>query len=210
MMDEHEQGEHVRAWLRDNGAAIVTGIAIGIAAIGGWQWWNAHQRNLAIDASAQYVALTSAAEAKDRELAEGVAKALRDEYARTPYATLGALSWADLQLDAGEAGGAVETLEAARAAAPDPLLGELVAARLARAELAAGHADKALQLLADASRGSTLNTRGDALLALGRPDEAKSAYEAAFKSLDEALPLRRIIELKLLDLGARVDSGVEG
>lgn len=209
-MDEHEQGERVRAWLRENGASIVTGIAIGIAAIGGWQWWNANQRSQAQDASSQYVALSSAVESQDRELAEGVAKSLREEYARTPYATLAALAVAELQLDDGETGGAVETLAKAREAAKDPLLAELVAARLARAEIAAGNAERALQLLADAKRGSTLSTRGDALLALGRRDEAKTAYQAALDALDETLPLRRIVELKLLDLGVRAESEAQG
>ncbi len=209
-MDEHEQGERVRAWLRENGSSIVTGIAIGIAAIGGWQWWNANQRSQAQDASAQYVALTTAVEASDRDLAEGVAKSLRDEYSRTPYATLAALALADLQLGAGETAGAVETLAAAKDAAADPLLAELVAARLARAEIAAGNAERALQMLSDAKRGSTLDTRGDALLALGRLDEAKAAYQAAIESMDETLPLRRIVELKLLDLGVRAESEAQG
>lgn len=209
-MDEHEQGERVRAWLRENGSSIVTGIAIGIAAIGGWQWWNANQRSQAQDASAQYVALTTAVDAQDRDLAEGVAKSLRDEYSRTPYATLAALALADLQLGAGETAGAVETLAAAKDAAADPLLAELVAARLARAEIAAGNAERALQMLSEAKRGSTLDTRGDALLALGRRDEAKAAYQAAIESMDETLPLRRIVELKLLDLGVRAESEAQG
>ncbi len=39
LMDEHERGETVRAWLRQNGGSIVTGIAVGLALIFGWQWY---------------------------------------------------------------------------------------------------------------------------------------------------------------------------
>jgi predicted negative regulator of RcsB-dependent stress response len=43
LLDEHEQGERVRSWLRKNGAVMVGGVALGVAVIVGWQWWNARQ-----------------------------------------------------------------------------------------------------------------------------------------------------------------------
>jgi predicted negative regulator of RcsB-dependent stress response len=206
LMDEHEQGERVRAWLRENGASIVTGIAIGIALIGGWQWWKTQQAHRAVESSTQYVALTSAIEGGDRDLAEQLVKALREDYASTPYATLAALAWADQQLDAGELQAAVSTLQQARTESKDPLLADLVTVRLARAQIAAGQAEAALALVEGAQRGSALDVKGDALLALGRSDQAIAAYQAALGELDENLPSRRLIELKLLDLGvARTD-----
>jgi predicted negative regulator of RcsB-dependent stress response len=54
LMDEHEKGEHVRAWLRQNGSAIVTGVALGLAAIFGWQWWQGSQSEHRVTASIQY------------------------------------------------------------------------------------------------------------------------------------------------------------
>ena len=210
LMDEHEQGERVRAWLRENGASIVTGIAIGIAAIGGWQWWNVKERNRAVEASTQYVALTSALESGDRDLAEKVTEALRDDYAGTPYAALAAMSWADQQLDAGETQAAVETLAAARSAAKDPLLADLLAVRLARAQVAAGNAQTAADLLQGATRGSALNARGDALLAAGRTDEAITAYRGALEAMEANQPARRLVELKLLDLGVKSEDEAQG
>ena len=47
LLDEHEQGERVRGWLRENGSGVLTGILLGLALILGWQWWmqqRAHQR----------------------------------------------------------------------------------------------------------------------------------------------------------------------
>ena len=210
LMDEHEQGERVRAWLRENGASIVTGIAIGIAAIGGWQWWNVKERNRAVEASTQYVALTSALESGDRDLAEKVTEALRDDYAGTPYAALAAMSWADQQLDAGETQAAVETLAAARSAAKDPLLADLLSVRLARAQVAAGNAQTAADLLQGATRGSALNARGDALLAAGRTDEAITAYRGALEAMEANQPARRLVELKLLDLGVKSEDEAQG
>ena len=44
--------------------------------------------------------------------------------------------------------------------------------------------------------------RGDALLAMGRKDEARAAYEKAWKTMDSSVEYRRLIEAKLAALGA--------
>ena len=36
LLDEHEQSERVRSWLRKNGASILGGVVIAIGAIAGW------------------------------------------------------------------------------------------------------------------------------------------------------------------------------
>ena len=38
-LDEHEQGELVQKWLRQNGSSLITGIAMGLALVFAWQWW---------------------------------------------------------------------------------------------------------------------------------------------------------------------------
>lgn len=211
LMDEHEQGERVRAWLRENGASIVTGIAIGIAGIGGWQWWQAQQTHRAVESSTQYVALMAAVESGERDLAEKVSEVLRSDYANTPYAALAAMSSAEQQIGAGEIQSAVQTLQQAHAKAGDPLLAELLALRLARAQIAAGSPEAALGLLANEQRGSVLEVKGDALLALGRRDEAITAYQGALERFEPTLPSRRMVELKLLDLGVTAASaGAQG
>ena len=43
LLDEHEQGERVRTWLRKNALGILGGLALGIAAIYGWRAWVSHQ-----------------------------------------------------------------------------------------------------------------------------------------------------------------------
>ncbi|NJM44429.1 MAG: tetratricopeptide repeat protein, partial [Brachymonas sp.] len=48
--------------------------------------------------------------------------------------------------------------------------------------------------------------RGDIFLAQGKRDEAKKAFEAAYKSLDERSEYRRLVEVKLNSLGVEVEA----
>ena len=48
--------------------------------------------------------------------------------------------------------------------------------------------------------------RGDVLLAQGKTEEAKTAYTLAWKTMDETVEYRRLIESKLAALGAAVSA----
>jgi predicted negative regulator of RcsB-dependent stress response len=206
MMDEHERGERVRAWVRQNGSSIVTGIALGLAAIFGYQWWQGSKVEHRVTAATQYQALTDAVERKDAESVGALTDELAKNYQDTPYAALGALQLADLKLAAGDAEAAKQALQRASQLSPEPALAALASLRLARATLAAGDAEGALKLADGASKdlyaGLYAELRGDALHKLGRPQEAAAAYQDALTMLDTAAPNRRLIEMKLTDLGA--------
>lgn len=210
LMDEHEQGERVRAWLRDNGASIISGVAIGVAAIVGWQWWGRAQLEQRVDAAAQYAALTDAAKRNDRDGASAILSSLNNEFKDSSYNTLGGFVLADLQVKSGETQAAADTLRAAMAATTDPALQQVARNRLARVLLAAGNAQGALDTLGSASTGAIAEElRGDALQALGRTDEAIASYQKAYATYEEMLPSRRLVELKLINLGAKVEANAE-
>lgn len=205
LMDEHEQGEKVRAWLRQNGGAIVGGVAIGLGLIFGYQWWERRGIEHKLTAATNYQALTDALETKDEPTVSALATELGDKYADTPYAAFAALRMSTLKLQSGNTADATAALEKARAASKDPALQALIDLRLARVELAEGKAEAALQRLdaiPDAMfAGLAAETRGDALYALGRSEEAKTAYQDALTALDTAARNRSLIEMKLADLG---------
>ena len=39
LLNEHEQSEQVRNWLRGNAVGLIGGVALGLAVIAGWNWW---------------------------------------------------------------------------------------------------------------------------------------------------------------------------
>lgn len=193
--DEHEQGERVLAWLRNNGAALVVGIVLGLGAIFGWKWWQQERLEGRIAASADYQEAIAPLAAGDAARAAPLVAAI-DE---APYATLAALRMAKAQAEAGNGAAAIDTLKAARP--DDPALAAIVQLRLARLLVDAGRAEEAIALLADADRPAVHELRGDAEASLGRRDAARAAYAQALEGLDEASPQRQLLEIKLVSVG---------
>lgn len=211
LMDEHEKGERVRAWLRQNGGAIVTGVALGLVLIFGWQWWQRSQVEHRVTAATQYQTLSDALERKENDTVFAIADALAKEYEDTPYAALAALQVADLKLAAGDEAEALNALErVANLAAKDPAMAALANLRRARVLLASGDAQAALALAEALPEkhyaGLAAELRGDALRALERIDDARAAYRDALTELDTGAPTRRIVEMKLSDLGGAPES----
>ncbi len=208
-LDELEQGERVRNWLRQNGSTIVTGIALGVAMIFGWQWWQGSRTEHRLTAATHYEALVEAAERGERDTVQTLAGTLAQSYADTPYAILAALRLAEVQATAGENEAALATLEAASGKSPDPALNELLQLRSARLEIALGRHEQALARLArvgDAYAALAHELRGDAHLALGRTGEALAAYQEALTRMDAAAPARPIVQMKHDDLAAAAGS----
>lgn len=179
--DQHEQGERVRSWLKDNGTAIISGVALGLAAIFGYHQWQGHRITQAHTAGELYERSRQATAAEPAAPeAEAARSQLRGEHARNGYAVLAALEQAQGQLRAGDADGARVSLTWARDQAREPALRSLVALRLARLQLAAGQGEDALASL-DAVQGDGFTAeraelRGDVLVQLGRIEDARAAF----------------------------------
>jgi predicted negative regulator of RcsB-dependent stress response len=205
MMDEHEKGEAVRAWIRQNGSAIIGGVALGLVLIFGYQWWERSKAEHRITAATQYQAVADAATRKDLDALGALSATLTKDYGDTPYALLAALQLADARIAAGQAKEARAALDDAAKLSKEPALLALIDLRRARLALAEGDAQAALKSLdalpKDMYAGLAAEVRGDALHALGRDDEAREAYGTALTELDTGAPNRRLVEMKLSDLG---------
>lgn len=195
LLDEHEQSERVRSWLRNNAAGLIGGIVLGLGLIGGWQWWQRHQLQQRVDANAHYHVALQAIAAGDLATAQLQVAALSDDL----YASLASLELARTQVAAGERDAAIVTL---RATSPsDPALAQVVALRLAHLLIAADKPDEALALLGDTEQPAALEARGDAQFALGRAEQAREEYSQALTRLDVGAPQRGLLELKLTAVG---------
>lgn len=197
-LDEHEQSERVLAWLRQNGIGLAGGIVMGLAAIGGWKWWGQHQHAEALADADRYQTVIRAIEAGDADVASRFGE-LDNEI----YSDLAGLELAAKQVRAGDNEAAANTLQSIKVS--DPRMAEIVNQRLARLLVDAGKGDEAIRLLEGADTAMALEVRGDAQYALGDLDDARSAYMQALTKMDIASPRRKLLELKLMEVGGKPD-----
>ncbi|MEO7324527.1 MAG: tetratricopeptide repeat protein [Dokdonella sp.] len=206
VLDEHEQGELVQKWLRENALSIAVGIALGLVLIFGWQQWKSHRARHTSEAAAQYQALSDAVEAKHDEDVNKIADVLRKDFPETAYAVFAAMAQADAAAKKNDLAGAASALEWAQQQAGAASLKSLATLRLARVKLAQGDADSALKLIdglpKDDYAALAGETKGDALAKLGRADAARTAYQDALSHLDPQATNRSLVQMKLDDLAA--------
>jgi len=212
-IDEYEQGERVRKWLRDNGASVLGGIALGLAAIAGFQFHQLRADAHRTEASKQFERFVEAEDAGNADSASAIVTALGREYADTPYPALAALRVAASRLEAGQADEALKAIEAGLPSAREDGLRQMLLLRAARAEVILGRNDAAIARLSgvtiDAYKVLRHEIEGDALAAQGKRDDARAAYEKALTALDSASPLRGLLELKLADAGGTAQRAAE-
>jgi predicted negative regulator of RcsB-dependent stress response len=211
VLDEHEQGELVQKWLRENALSIVIGVGLGLLLIFGWQQWRVHRATHRLDAATQYGVLSSDMDKKDADAAKQIAATLLKDYADTPYATLAALRMADDAAARGDHEAAHAALESAYEHAGNEALKTLSGLYLARGEIAAKKPQDALDLLdklpALGYAALRDELRGDAFVALGRKDEARTAYTDALTNLDANAGNHAFLQMKLDDLGGAENKG---
>jgi len=195
LLDEHEQSERVRTWLRDNAFSLIGGLAIGLGLIGGWNWWQQHTHQQKLAAGDAYQSVLMALAMGDLATAERAAEGLGQD----AYAELVALDLAKAHVDKGDLEAAIAALRRAESAVPG--LQWVITRRLARLLLENGQGDDALALIADADDAAALEIRGDVRFAQGKPDEARAAYQDALRKLDATAPQRTLLEFKLVEVG---------
>lgn len=204
-LSEKETVEAIRAWWQENGKFIIAGIVLGAGGLFGWNQWQTHEQGQAEAASMVFERLIEAVEKGSEYDARAAAEAIAKDYASTPYAEQARLAMAKLYVEQGKSDEAAAELRALAEGAEPPL--SLIARhRLARVLLYQDKPEEALQVLGvgdpGAFRPRFLEVRGDAELALGRPEAAREAWTAALATPGQP-PLIdvRLVRMKLDELG---------
>jgi predicted negative regulator of RcsB-dependent stress response len=202
---EAEQMERAKSWLKANGIWIIAGIAIGAGGLGGWRWYEDRRNVQAETASARYEELVDAFSRSDKARGMTLLDQLNREYAWTPYASLGTLIAARVQVEANELDKAAVGLKSVMDNAKDDELKLVARLRLARVQAAQGKYDDALATLKVDNSGEfaprIADTRGDVLLAKGDRAGALKEYLAARTSEDSRVLDTELLDLKIRDLG---------
>ncbi len=200
---ENEQVDAVRRFFAENGKALAIGVVLGIAALGGWRYWQSHENTALTEASASFQQATTAL--TDNK-ADGVA--YLEKFAQNnsnSYGVFAALQLADHFVQAKDFTNAEKQLNQASQLSKDENLLSLVNYRLARVQLQENKLDDALKTLdnvkGDGWMAMQQEVRGDVLLAKGDTKGARDAYS---KGLDSkpSQTLQTMLRMKLNNLSS--------
>jgi predicted negative regulator of RcsB-dependent stress response len=205
-LQEQEQLDTLKAFWKQYGNLITWVLIVALGAFAAWNGWNWWQRDQSLKASAMYDALEQAAQAGDAERSGRVFADLKERYPGTAFAQQGGLAAAKVQFEKGQADAAKASLQWVADNAVETEYRTIARLRLAALLAAAKQYDEALKQLDGATAAGfealVADRRGDVLAAAGKKDEARAAYQAAWKAMDDKIDYRRLIDAKLTALGA--------
>jgi predicted negative regulator of RcsB-dependent stress response len=205
-LEEQEQVAELKAWWKTHGNLIVSVILAAAIAFAGWQGWRWYQGSQASQAAALYETLARAAQAGDAKALRDGAGTLIESYPRTLYASMGALLAARFHFDRNDLKAAKAQLEWVIERSPSDDFRDLARLRLAAVLLDEKAYDAALKLL-EAKHASAYDSqyaalRGDVLVAMNQPAEARAAYQLALeKAAKDQGAFRESVRMRLEALG---------
>ncbi|MCC4286459.1 YfgM family protein [Vreelandella aquamarina] len=211
LRSEEEQLEVVKRWWKENGTSLIAGAVLAAVGVFGWNAWQNYQEGKSEAASARYQQLINMTagttlEGDQLSAAQTLIDELTDDYGNTLYAELAQLLEARLAVQEGDLAAAKAALESVADGSSRRYVQSLAWLRLARIELAEGNPEAALELLdqpiTDTLAAQQANVRGDAHLALGQPEQAREAWQAALEIAQTQNQPLYGVQLKLDDIGA--------
>ena len=205
-LEEQEQLDQLKAFWNQYGNLITWLLIIALGAYAAWNGWNWWQRDQGGKAAAMFEELDKSFQSGDVVKTAGIFADMKERFARTTITQQAGLLTAKLQADKGQADAAIGTLGWVAGQSVEPEYQEIARLRLAGLLLDQKKYDEALKQLdavtAKEFEALAADRRGDALMAQGKADEAKAAYQRAWKAMDVKVNYRRLIDAKLTALGA--------
>lgn len=205
LLSEKEQIEQMRAWWSEYGGYVIGGLAIGIASLVGWNYWQDSRLEAQIEGSAKWETLTGHVVDGSLEEAEAVLEELGSTYSGTIYTAQARLAMARLYMDKNRDQDAADVFSELLASDADMPIKHVARTRLARILLYQGKAREVVDLLegqeSDAFAATWNELLGDAYHELGRIEDAQAAYQSALLDPIAQVTIdQELVQWKALDL----------
>jgi predicted negative regulator of RcsB-dependent stress response len=212
LTSEKEQIEQIRAWWAQYGGYVIGGIGLGVALLGGYNYWQNSRLEAQLGGSALYESLTQHVTTGNLDEAETVAAELGAGYTGTTYAAQAQLALARLYMDKNRDQDAADALSALLASDADEAVKLVARARLARVLLYQGRAQEVVDLLegqeSEAFAAIYNDILGDAYKELGRIEDAQAAYQSVLLDpMSQATVDQQLVQWKAGDLPSESEPG---
>ncbi|CAN7306743.1 YfgM family protein [Rhizobacter sp. LjRoot28] len=204
-LEEQEQLDQLKAFWKKYGNLITWVLVAVLGAYAAYAYWEKRGLEQSAKAGLLYDELDRAAQAGDLEKTLRVFGDMKERFPGTGFTQQAGLLTAKVQAEKAQADAAVATLGWVAENAGEAEYKTVARLRLAGLLLEQKKPDEALKQLAGADAPAfaalVADRRGDVLAAQGKTDEARAAYQEAFKAMDSRIEYRRMIEAKLITLG---------
>ena len=205
-LTDEEQAERLKRWWEANGTSLVVGVALAVAAVVAWRYYDAHVQDRADQASDAFAAYVEARQA-DQPTTDALA-VIDTDFEGSSYQVFTLLYRAADEVDAADWEEALALLERAVELADEDVLKDSARFRLAQVLYQMDRLDECeAQLAAIRSTGlraHVADLSGDVFVARGDNQRARVAYQSAVEAArqDPANPVAgvELMELKLASL----------
>lgn len=203
-LEEQEQLDEFKAWWKKNGSMLTNLVLAALVAYAGWQGYGYYQNKKAVEASALYQTMVVTNPTQTAEIKAQSAN-LMENFSGTPYAGRAAVFAAKANFAANDSKSAKSQLEWAIKNAKESPVKAIAGLQLAGILFEEKNYDEASKVLAAINdkgyAGLKADLQGDILMAQGKHEEAKKAYQAALQELDQEGKLHQFTQRKLEALG---------
>lgn len=204
-LEEQEQIDEIKAWWTQYRGIVMLVAGAAALTVAGMRGWTYYQTKQGLEAGELYTQLQGAVGANEPKKVQDIAAVIAERYARTAYATFAALAAAKAAFDSGDLAAAQTRLQWVVDNARDGETRDIARLRLAAVLLDQKKYDEALKLLetqhADAMSALYADLKGDVLVAQGKPQEARAAYQLALDKSEGKSTYRALVQIKLDALG---------
>jgi predicted negative regulator of RcsB-dependent stress response len=211
---EEQQVESIKKWWKENRWSVFVGIAIGVIVLVGGRTWLARQHNYLEAASNEYQIMLNLLEVGKNKEAENKVTELLGKYSDTSYAALSALAMAKIKAESGDLTAASSQLRWVLDNAKQEPVKHEARLRLGRILLAQNKTSDALDLLNIPNTGVYTpeyeELKGDIYVKEDKLALARTAYSRALTKSLPTSPGRKILQMKLDNLGAVGDAKIAG
>jgi predicted negative regulator of RcsB-dependent stress response len=203
-LEEQDQIDALKSWWKTNGKKLLAVVALIVISVVGYQGWNQYKQQQSEAASIKFMLLGDTSPS-DVKTIQTIAGEIIEQYPSTPYAARAALLAAKTSYNAKDIDSAKKQSEWAYKNATESSVKTLAQLQLAGILFEQQDHDGALKLLNEKHEpsfdGLFSDLKGDVLVAQGKPDEAKVAYQAAISSFEFGSRYARYTQHKLEALG---------